>query len=177
MLIVLGVVVVVIAAVLVAAATRPGRFRVERSQTIGAPPERVLEFLDDLRKWPSWSAEKEAPTTTRAYNDVARGVGAVCEWDSGGNGGKGRMEIVGASPQRLSVRVDWRRPFAASNLNDFALAPRDDGTLVSWTLDGENIFLLKLMTVFVGADRLMGSHLERGLAALKQACEGRSLRE
>jgi hypothetical protein len=81
------------------------------------------------------------------------------------------MEIVEASPQRVSVRVDWRRPFVASNMNEFALAPRGDGTLVTWTLDGENIYVLKLMTLFVGADRLMGSHLGRGLTALKRACE------
>jgi uncharacterized protein YndB with AHSA1/START domain len=162
--------VVAFAAVLAVAATRPARFRVERSELIGAPPERVIALIDDPRKWPSWSGEKADPTATRAYNDVARGVGAVCEWDSRGSAGKGRMEIVEASPQRVSVRVDWRRPFVASNVNNFALTPRDDGTLVTWTLDGENIYILKLMTLFVGADRLMGSHLGRGLAALKRAC-------
>jgi hypothetical protein len=171
MLIVLAAVLVAIAAVLVVAATRPARFRVERSVTIGAPPDRVLALVEDLRNWPSWSGEKEDPTETRAYNDVARGVGAVCEWDSRGSAGKGRLEIVEASTQRVSVRADWRRPFAASNVNDFVLAPRGDATLVTWTLDAENIYILKVMTLFVGIDRLMGNHLERSLAALKRACE------
>jgi carbon monoxide dehydrogenase subunit G len=171
MLLVLAAVLIAIAAVLVVAAARSARFRVERSITIGASPARVLSFIEDLRKWPSWSAEKEDPTATRAYNEVARGVGAVCDWDSRGNAGKGRMEILEASAQRISVRVDWRRPFVASNVNDFALLPSGEATLVTWTLDGENVYILKLMTLFVGADRLMGSHLERGLAALKRACE------
>jgi hypothetical protein len=131
----------------------------------------VLGLIENLRAWPSWSAEKEDPTATRAYNEVARGVGATCEWTSRGSAGNGRMEIVEASRQRVSVRVDWRRPFVATNVNDFTLAPSGDATLVTWTLDGENIYVLKLMTLFVGADRLMGSHLERGLAALKRACE------
>jgi hypothetical protein len=171
MLVVLSAVLIAITAVLCVAATRPPRFRVERSMTMGAPTDRVLGFIEDLRKWPSWSAEKEDPTATRAYNEVARGVGAVCEWDSRGSAGKGRMEIVEASMQRVSVRVHWHRPFAAMNVNEFTLALRGDSTVVTWTLDGENIYILKLLTLFVGADRMMGSHLERGLASLKRVCE------
>jgi hypothetical protein len=171
MLLALASILVAITVVLIVAATRSARFRVERSLTIAAASARVLTFLEDLRKWPSWSAERQDPTATRTYNDVALGVGASCEWDSRGSAGKGRMEIVEASAHRVTVRVDWRRPFVASSVNHFALAPRGDATHVTWTLDGENIYILKLMTLFLGADRLMGSHLERGLAALKRACE------
>jgi hypothetical protein len=165
-LIALAAVLLVVVCVLIAAATRPPRFRVERSVTIGTRPERVLALIDDLRAWPSWSAEKADPTEVRTYGDVERGVGAACDWDSQGSAGKGHMEVVEATAEHVTVRVDWRRPFVASNMNHFALASRGDATLVTWTLDAENIPILKLMTLFVSADRLMGGHLERGLAAL-----------
>jgi uncharacterized protein YndB with AHSA1/START domain len=168
-LIALTVVLAVTCAVLIAAATRPRRFRVERSVLVAAPPERVLALIEDLRAWPSWSGEKPDPTVERKYGDVARGVGAACDWDSRGSAGKGHMEIVEASAQHVTARVDWRRPFVASNMNRFALDSRSNGTLVTWVLDGENIPILKLMTLFVSADRLMGSHLERGLAMLAEA--------
>jgi carbon monoxide dehydrogenase subunit G len=162
---------VVIVAFLGFAATRPDRFRVERSVTIDAPLAQVVTFIDDLHRWPAWSAdEKDDPTMTRTYDGPARGTGAVCEWDSR-RAGKARMEIVDASPQRVRVKVDWRRPFVASNVNEFTLAPRDESTLVRWTLDGENVYVLKVMTIFVRADRLMGQHLEKGLAALKRVSE------
>jgi hypothetical protein len=163
--------VVAIAAVLVVASMGPARFQLERSTTIGVHPERVLALLEDLHTWPSWSAEKEDPTATRTYNEIPKGVGAVCEWDSRGSAGAGRMEIVEASPRGVLVQVAWKRPFVATNMNGFALATRDDSTLVTWTLDGEYIFILKLMGLVVGVDRLMGGHLERGLAALKRVCE------
>jgi hypothetical protein len=170
MLVLVGVLVAV-TAFLVVASTRPPRFRVDRSVTITARPERVLALLEDLHMWPSWSAEKADPTATRAYNEVSKGVGAVCEWASRGSAGAGRMEIVEASSQGVLVRVAWKRPFVATNMNAFALAERGNATLVTWTLEGEYVFILKLMAPVFGVDRLMGGHLERGLAALKRACE------
>jgi hypothetical protein len=38
-------------------------------------------------------------------------------------------------------------------------------------MEGTNVFTLKLMSVFLGADRLMGKHFETGLANLKCAAE------
>jgi hypothetical protein len=165
--------VVVILAVLALAASRPPRFRVERSLTIGAPSAVVVGLLDDLRRWPAWQQEGAAdPTTKRDFAGAARGAGAVCDWDSEGRGSKGRMRIVEASPSLVRVDVDWKRPFVASNANLFRLEPRGDtATQLTWTLDGENIFVLKVMTLFFGAERLMGPHLERGLAALKRIAE------
>jgi hypothetical protein len=82
------------------------------------------------------------------------------------------MRIVEASPSFVRVDVDWKRPFVASNVNLFRLEPHgDDATRVTWTLDGENIFVLKAMSLFVGAERLMGPHLEGSLAALKRIAE------
>ena len=43
-------VMVVIAAVLALAATRPDTFRVERSTTIKAPPEKVYALIDDFQQ-------------------------------------------------------------------------------------------------------------------------------
>jgi hypothetical protein len=40
-----------------------------------------------------------------------------------------------------------------------------------WTHDGENVLVLKAMSVFAGAERPMGPHLERDLANLKRVAE------
>jgi len=50
-LILVGVVVAFLAYV----ATRPNDFRIERSQTIKAPPEVVFAFINDLHQFNSWN--------------------------------------------------------------------------------------------------------------------------
>jgi len=47
-------VVVLVAALLVYAATRPDTFRVERTATIKATPERIFPYLSDFRKGEAW---------------------------------------------------------------------------------------------------------------------------
>ena len=49
------VVVLLIAGVLVFAAFRPDSFRVQRSASIKAPPERIYPFINDLKLWSAWS--------------------------------------------------------------------------------------------------------------------------
>ena len=46
--VILVIVVVAIAGVLILAATKPDSFRVERSITIKAPPERIFALVNDL---------------------------------------------------------------------------------------------------------------------------------
>ena len=44
---------VLIAALLVFAATKPGTFRVQRTKSIQAPPDKIFAFINDFRKWGS----------------------------------------------------------------------------------------------------------------------------
>jgi len=46
---------VLIAAVLVFAATRPDTFRIQRRTSVKAPPEKVFALINDFRNWDSWS--------------------------------------------------------------------------------------------------------------------------
>jgi hypothetical protein len=71
----------------------------------------------------------------------------------------------------IRLQADWAKPFAARNLNIFTLEPQGNATRITWVLDGENIVMLKVMTVFVSSDRLMGNHFETGLASLKTVAE------
>jgi len=48
-------VVVLLAALLIYAATRPDTFRVERSISIKALPEKIFPLINDFREWEPWS--------------------------------------------------------------------------------------------------------------------------
>jgi uncharacterized protein YndB with AHSA1/START domain len=166
------VIVVILIGVLVLAAMKPARFTVRRSITVRAAREKVFDLINDLRRWPEWSAKEGGDSAVRRSFSGARvGKGAICEWEGTGKAGKGRSEIIESSPNTVRVQVDWAKPFAARNINTFTLDAQGDATRITWTLDGENVFVLKVMTVFVSADRLFGTHLEAELASLKAFTE------
>ena len=82
------------------------------------------------------------------------------------------MTITDSVPAKdVIVTTDFVKPFAAHNVNEFALERSGDTTRVTWTLRGTNLYAMKLMGLFVNMDRLMGKHFESGLANLKQAAE------
>jgi len=161
----------IVVCVLALAAFKPARFTMKRSTIIRAAPVKVFALINDLHRWPEWSAEdRDDPRIKRTYSGEPAGKGAVCFWD-GDKSGKVRLEIVESNAGTIRVKADWEKPFKARNMNVFLVEPQGEDTRVTWTLDGENVFALKVMTVFVNADRLMGSHFENGLAALKAAAE------
>ena len=164
---------VLVGGLLAYAATRPDSFRVERTASIQAPPERVFAFIDDFRGWPAWSPwEKKDPAMKRSLGATTRGQGATYAWDGDKNVGRGRMEIAeSVASSRVRLKLDFEEPFEAHNSVEFRLEPRDGATHVSWAMEGPMPFISKLMSVFVDFDRMIGADFEAGLAALKAAAE------
>jgi hypothetical protein len=68
------------------------------------------------------------------------------------------------------VQVDFARPFAAHNVNEFILEP-GSSTQVTWTMQGSRLYIMKVMGIFVNMDRVMDKHFEAGLINLKNAAE------
>jgi uncharacterized protein YndB with AHSA1/START domain len=161
-----------IAAVLAIVAVKPPSITIERSVDIDAPPERVFPLIDDLRRWEEWPTDDPSSRAAKTFGPVASGKGATAEWSGAGSAGAGTMEIAESTPpSRVVVAVDFRRPFAAHNVNDFTLERRGGSTRVTWTWHGQNVLVLKLMSVFTSPDRTMGGHFESGLQALKRRAE------
>ena len=170
---ILLVVLALVAAILIYAAAKPSTFRVERMVTIKASPEKVFPLINDLHNWPRWAPQdREDPTIKRTFSDSTSGVGATSKWTGSGNTGQGLMTITESDPPRsVTIAVDWQRPFAARNINEFRLAPDGSGSRVTWSMTGPNLFIMKLMSVFTNMDRMMGQHFERGLQNLKTDAE------
>jgi hypothetical protein len=82
------------------------------------------------------------------------------------------MEIRNAvAPSLLVIMLDFIEPWAAHNTAEFRLASASSATDVTWTMHGPNLFMAKLMSVFVSMDKLVGKDFERGLTNLKAAAE------
>jgi uncharacterized protein YndB with AHSA1/START domain len=168
----LGIVALAIAAVLIYAASRPDSFSIERSATIAAPPQRVYALISDVKAFNTWNpfALKD-PAIQLGYDGAASGVGAAYHWNSD-KVGAGRMEIIEAvAPGRVVMRLAFTKPFATTNRVEFTLQPQGAQTQVTWAMTGPMPYLSKLITTFVGMERMVGPDFEAGLANLKAAAE------
>jgi polyketide cyclase/dehydrase/lipid transport protein len=169
-IVILGLVVALVAVV----ATRPAAFHIERSVLVQAPPENVFVHVDDFHAWGAWSPwEKLDPKMERVYSGAPSGVGARYGWKSESDEvGEGKMEIEKSEkPWQIVIRLEFIKPFAATNTATFAFVPSSSGTQVTWAMDGNNGFMGKAASLVMDMDQLVGSDFERGLAALKTLAE------
>ncbi len=165
--------VVVVAGILIYAATRPDSFRVQRSISIKAPPEKVFALINDLRDWSKWSPyEKKDPGMKRTFSGASSGKGAIYEWDGDKNVGKGRMEITDATlPTKVIIKLDFFKPFEGHNTAEFTMEPKGDSTVVTWAMYGPAAFMMKVMGIFMNMDSMIGNDFAVGLANLKVVAE------
>jgi carbon monoxide dehydrogenase subunit G len=167
------VVVVAIAAFLAFAATKPDSFRVERSATIQAPPDKIFALIQDFHKWGTWSPyEKRDPEMKRTYGGPDSGKGSVYAWEGNSKVGAGRMEILEASaPSKVAIKLDFIKPFEGHNTAEFTLVPQGDSTNVNWAMYGPNPYFAKVMQSVFNMDEMIGKDFATGLANLKAAAE------
>ena len=166
---------VAVAAILVYAATKPDTFRVARSASIKAPPDRIFPLINDFHAWTKWSPyENKDPQMKRTYGANSSGKGAVYEWNGNGQVGSGRITITDARPpSQVLIKLDMLTPFEAHNNVAFTLEPQGDGTTVTWAMQGGVPYLAKIMHVFFNMDKMVGGDFEAGLANLKTVAESR----
>lgn len=154
-------------------ATRPADFTVKRSATIPAPPKAVFAMVTDFHRWSQWSPwAKLDPNMKVTFSGAPSGVDAVYAWDGDDKVGAGRMTIENVNvPGQIDMRLEFTRPFAATNHLTFTFVPNGDGTDVTWTMTGHNDFMGKAMSLFMSMDKMVGGDFERGLVSLKSATE------
>ena len=164
--------VVGVGGVLAYAATKPDTFRVERALVIKASPEKIFPLINDLRAQSTWSPFEKDPDMKRTNSGTAEGPGAVYEWDGNREVGAGRIAITDANPpRRVALALDRTRPMAAHNTVEFTLEPQANGTNVTWSMQGQQPYLVKVMSTFIDCDKMVGSQFEEGLAKLKALVE------
>ncbi|MBI2429549.1 MAG: SRPBCC family protein [Ignavibacteriales bacterium] len=168
----LGVLAAVIVIILIIASTKPDTFRVERTMSMKAPPEKISAAIANFHQWNSWSPfEKLDPQMKKTFSGAAEGVGAVYEWEGNSDAGAGRMEIVEASVSKIKIKLDFLKPFEGHNTSEFILEPDGEITKVTWAMYGPNQYIGKVMSVFFSMDTMLGKEFETGLTSLKSNVE------
>lgn len=145
-------------------------WRVERSRTMRASPERLRDVLSDVRAFAACCAPAEARVSPRTttFSRTTQGPGAWLEWSAAGVRERGTIEAVRANGvsmrydvggRRSRQIVEWRR-----------VGARRDRTEVTWALEGDKSGVAqRLVWPLAGLDSRLGASIEEALASLDRA--------
>ena len=166
-------VVVLVAGVLLFAATRPDTFQVQRTTSIKAPPEKIFPLINTLQSFGAWNPfAKKDPGIKESYSGPASGKGAMRTFDGNQDVGKGSLEITESSPpSRVVMQLRMTEPMQADNQIEFILEPRGDVPHVTWTMHGPVPYFAKIIHMVFNMDRMIGGDFETGLASLRSVAE------
>ena len=158
---------------IVVIAGMPNQFVLTRSKIINAPSEKIFPHVNDLHKWEAWSPwAKLDPNAKNTFEGPQSGVGSSMSWDGNKKIGAGKMTIIESHPNtHIKSKLEFIRPFAATNLADFAFIPDSNQTRVTWTMTGESKFGFKIFSLFANCEEMAGKDFEKGLSSLKNIAE------
>ena len=163
--------------VLALAATRPDDFRVQRSASIKASPEKIFPHINDLHAFNAWNPfNKKDPNVKGSYSGAASGAGAAYAFEGNSEVGRGRIEITDSRPAaEVRMSLHMLAPMEGRNVVEFLLKPEGGGeaqsTRVSWAIQGPMPYLSKVLSLFCDMDAMIGKEFEKGLADLKVIVE------
>lgn len=149
-------------------------FTVERSAEVSASADQVYPLVVDFREWKNWSPWDELdPDMDRTYSGENSGTGAKYAWKGNKKVGQGAMAITNAAEnQRIEIDLSFLKPFKAENKTVFRFAENGDQTTVTWSMTGTKNFMMRLMSIFMNMDKMIGKDFEKGLAKLAKRAEG-----
>lgn len=170
--VILTVVVVVVLFLTYIAAQSPD-FSVSRQVVIKASPEKLFPYLNNSKRTNEWMPWKDSdPNVEMKYSGPDEGVGSTASWDSSGQMGTGRAEVVESKiNESVKTKLIYTKPFAMSQLAEMNLIPQSDGTVVRWSVSGQNNFIGRVFCFFMNMDKMVGGEFEKGLNKLKTLVE------
>ncbi|MBK9040979.1 MAG: SRPBCC family protein [Bdellovibrionales bacterium] len=173
--ILIGFVVLVAIIAIYAYTTAPDSLSISRSILIQVPAEKIFPYVNNPRRMQEWNPFTEGdPTLKMTYTGPDEGVGAASAWEGNSNTGMGQATIVEVEPnKRVSVRLDFKKPFDVTNFGEYRLEPKGSATEFTWSIV-ETAMIPRLISRFINLDKVIGGHFERGLAKLKSLAESKN---
>ena len=71
----------------------------------------------------------------------------------------------------IGFRLDFVRPFKATNTAEFAFRAEGNQTRVTWSMAGQSNFFFKIFGLLMNCEQMAGKDFEKGLASLKAVAE------
>src|SRR5262245_28560893 len=164
---------VIVIVFVVIVAVQPSEFLIARSAPISASPGAVFAQVNDFHKWEAWNPwAKIDPAMKQTYDGAPAGTGAIYTWAGNREVGEGRMTIIESRPSDLiRVKLEFMKPFRATNIALFTMKPEGKQTVVTWSMTGKNNFMAKAIHLFMNMDKMIGGQFEKGIAERKEEAE------
>lgn len=152
---------------------RPSSYRVTRTATIKAPPDRIFPLVSDYHKWGDWSPwSSRDPNMKVTYDGPAGDVGTNYTWSGNDTVGAGKMITLEIrSPEYMKIKLEFISPFESQSISEFTLKPVGAGTSVTWEMTGDANFFTKAFTLLSSFDSMIGPDFDLGLKQLKELAE------
>lgn len=165
--------IVAIASFLIYAAKLPDAFLISRSITIQASPEKIYPYLSDFEKGQQWSPyEQKDPAMKRKFSGAKSGKGSIYHFEGNNEVGTGKLEILEANaPSNVVLQLDMLKPFEASNTIIYTITPKENGSEVTWAMEGTRPFFAKVICTLFNGEKMVGDAMETGLNNLKALTE------
>lgn len=166
-------IVIVLGLFLAYASMKPKEFHFERSGVINASPEKIFPYISQLKLCGMWSTyEMRDPTMKKSYSGTDGAPGATMTFDGKSSSGTGRIEIISVKPNELAeFRLVMTKPFACDNIIRYSLKKENNGTRFTWSMDGENKFINKIMITLIDCDKMLDKDMNEGINNLKKITE------
>lgn len=108
----------------------------------------------------------------KTYSANPSGKGAMYAWAGNKEVGRGEITITDTTPPKEVVfSLHMIEPFEGRNHVVFSLDAKGDATTVTWMLEDKHTYFMKVMSLFLNLDKMIGGDFEVGLAKLKAVAE------
>jgi len=156
-------------AYLITAALAPANFEVERSTVIDASAETIYPHVQNFKQFQVWSPwAKKDPNMTSEIVGPDGHEGTILKWSGNEMVGTGEQELIEVdAPKTVVSQLRFSEPWESQSTAAIHLTPADQGTKVSWVLNGDFGFMERPMMLMMDMDEMVGKDYEEGLAALK----------
>ncbi len=146
----------------------PTQYNLERSVTIDAPTNIVVEQVvkfENFIKWSPWSDLD--PNMTYEITGIDGEVGSVYSWSGNDSVGTGSLTTISVTGNRIEQKLDFTAPWEAHDLTYYEFEETPDGIEVTWGMDGNLDRPMNLMGLFMSMEDMIGPEYEKGLQNLK----------
>lgn len=145
--------------------TQSGQFNVARKRVINASPEALFTIVSDYKTWPEWTPWlAHEPDCKLEFSAPTNRADSWYSWD-GQIIGAGKMTNHALNaPSRIDAKLAFTRPVKSQSDIYWDFVPVEEGTEVTWGMNGEMPFFLRWMAGKM--DSMLGKDYEIGLAKL-----------
>ena len=156
-------------------AFKPANQTIARSIDIKASPEAIFPWINHSKNMNDWMPWQDSdPNVKMQYSGPNEGVGSKSSWESTGKMGVGQAVIIESIPnQVVKTQLTYTKPMVMSQLAEVSLTAIQDGTKVTWSVDGHNGFFFRLMGVIMNVEKMVGDEFQKGLTKLKNIVEAK----